>query len=242
MTGPTPERLAIYDLDRTVLQTPTFTLFLIWAAWRTAPWRLMLLPVLAILLLGNAIGLYSRDAFKPAAIALMIGRRISRERADVLATEFAAWRVPADVPPGAWAAIARDRGQGYHLLLATAAPEFYAGAIAQALGFDDVVASRHRRGANESWLAQMDGTNCYGDEKARRVTAWIANRGLEPGHVRVYSDHASDAPVFAIADEAFLVGRGAKSERIAAAHGWHIVDFRVNSTPTDVDDQRISSA
>ena len=65
---------------------------------------------------------------------------------------------------------------------------------------------------------------------------------LEPGHVRVYSDHASDAPVFAIADEAFLVGRGAKSERIAAAHGWHIVDFRVNSTPTDVDDQRISSA
>ena len=50
MTGPTPERLAIYDLDRTVLQTPTFTLFLIWAAWRTAPWRLTLLPVLAILL------------------------------------------------------------------------------------------------------------------------------------------------------------------------------------------------
>ena len=46
MTGtPPPFRAAIYDLDRTVLRTPTFTLFLLWAAWREAPWRLLLLPV-----------------------------------------------------------------------------------------------------------------------------------------------------------------------------------------------------
>ena len=50
MTGtPPPLRVAIYDLDRTVVRTPTFTLFLLWAAWREAPWRLLLLPALAAL-------------------------------------------------------------------------------------------------------------------------------------------------------------------------------------------------
>ena len=31
-----PAGVAIYDLDRTVLRKPTFTLFLLWAAWREA--------------------------------------------------------------------------------------------------------------------------------------------------------------------------------------------------------------
>src|SRR3546814_8921854 len=36
-TRPAATRIAIYDLDRTVLRKPTFTLFLLWAAWRAAP-------------------------------------------------------------------------------------------------------------------------------------------------------------------------------------------------------------
>src|SRR3546814_5454791 len=59
-----PLRVAIYDLDRTVLRTPTFTLFLLWAAWREAPWRLLLLPALAALMIGHALRLYGRDRFK----------------------------------------------------------------------------------------------------------------------------------------------------------------------------------
>ena len=55
MTAPA-DRVAIYDLDRTVLRKPTFTLFLLWAAWREAPWRLLLLPALAALMIGMAIG------------------------------------------------------------------------------------------------------------------------------------------------------------------------------------------
>ncbi|HRE35466.1 MAG TPA: HAD-IB family hydrolase, partial [Sphingopyxis terrae] len=74
-----PFRLAVYDLDRTVLRTPTFTLFLLWAAARSAPWRLLLAPVFLGLLAGHALGLYSRDALKPAAIALMLGRRLPAE-------------------------------------------------------------------------------------------------------------------------------------------------------------------
>lgn len=225
---PPPIRVAIYDLDRTVLRTPTFTLFLLWAAWREAPWRLLLLPALAVLMIGYALRLYGRDRFKPAAIRLMLGPQLSPARAAGLAARFAAWRVPRDVPPGAAACIARDRAEGYHLLMATAAPEFYAGAIADALGFDAIVATRHRRDDNENWLPQLDGENCYGPEKARRVTEWLdANAAGGAAHIRAYSDHASDAPTFALADEFWLIGRGPKLSRLAEQKGWQTLDFEI---------------
>lgn len=223
---PPPIRVAIYDLDRTVLRTPTFTLFLLWAAWREAPWRLLLLPALAALMVGYALRLYGRDRFKPAAIRLMLGATISPARATALASGFAAWRVPRDVPPGAAACIARDRAEGYRLLMATAAPEFYAGAIADALGFDAIVASRHQRDAAGNWLPLLDGPNCYGAEKARRVAEWLAtNAKDDAAHIRAYSDHVSDAPTFALASEPWLVGGGEKFVRLAAKHGWQVADF-----------------
>ncbi|WP_428630770.1 HAD-IB family phosphatase [Sphingopyxis sp.] len=219
-------RVAIYDLDRTVLRKPTFTLFLLWAAWDEAPWRLLLLPALAALMIGYALRLYGRDRFKPAAIRLMLGRSLTPARAAGLADRFAAWRVPRDVPPGAYACIARDRAEGYQLLMATAAPEFYAAAIADALNFDAIVASRHRRDSAGNWLPVLDGPNCYGAEKALRVTEWLdAHAPGGAAHIRAYSDHLSDAPTFALADESWLVGRGDKFVRLAARHGWHSADF-----------------
>jgi HAD superfamily phosphoserine phosphatase-like hydrolase len=223
---PPPVRVAIYDLDRTLLRKPTFTLFLLWAAWREASWRLLLLPALAVLMIGYALRLYGRDRFKPAAIRLMLGPGISPGRAERLAARFAAWRVPRDVPPGAAAAIARDRAEGYRLLMATAAPIFYAEAIAEALGFDAIVASRHRRDAAGNWLPALDGPNCYGAEKARRVAEWLDSYAAGgAAHIRAYSDHVSDAPTFALAQEAWLVGRGPKIARLAALHGWRAADF-----------------
>jgi len=221
-----PVRIAVYDLDRTVLRKPTFTLFLLWAAGREAPWRLLLLPLLAALMIGYALRLYGRDRFKPAAIRLMLGPNLAPARAEALAARFAAWRVPRDVPPGAKACIARDRAEGYRLLMATAAPEFYAGAIADALGFDAVVASRHHRDARGHWLPLLDGPNCYGAEKARRVAEWLeANAATGARHIRAYSDHPSDAPTFALAQEAWLVGRGRQLARLAREKGWHLIDF-----------------
>lgn len=223
-----PIRIAIYDLDRTILRKPTFTLFLLWAAWREASWRLLLLPALAALMIGYALRLYGRDRFKPAAIHLMLGPSISAARAETLAAHFAAWRVPRDVPQGAAACIARDRAEGYRLLMATAAPEFYATAIAEALGFDAIVASRHQRDAAGNWLPMLDGRNCYGEEKGQRVSEWLSTNASEgAAHIRAYSDHPSDAPIFALANDAWLVGRGPKLTRLALRHGWRTVDFDI---------------
>src|SRR5687768_16960439 len=43
MTG-----ISIFDVDRTLTARPTYSLFLLNAAWRSAPWRLVLVPVIAL--------------------------------------------------------------------------------------------------------------------------------------------------------------------------------------------------
>lgn len=220
------QKFAIYDLDRTILRTPTFTLFLFWAAATNGVWRLFLAPLWLLLALGHALNLYDRSRFKPAAITLLLGRSISAARMQRLAQRFSAWRIPADVAPGAKAAIDQDRREGYRLIMATAAPEFYAKALGDALGFEAVIASQHKRDADGNWLSAMDGANCYGAEKGRRVAAWLSENSQQGAHhIRAYSDHPSDAALFALADEAILVGRGGKLAVLARKEGWDFRDF-----------------
>src|SRR3546814_7674687 len=96
----------------------------------------------------------------------------------------------SDVCSSDLAAIARDRAEGFRLLMATAAPEFYAGAIAEALGFDAIVASRHRRDTGGNWLPLLDGPNCYGTEKARRVGEWLAANAADgTAHIQIGRAH-----------------------------------------------------
>ena len=220
-------KVAVYDLDRTLLRRPTFTYFLFWAALHYKPWRLLLTPIWLMVALGYALKLYRRNVFKPMSIRLLLGERLPADWMAAVAKAFAQSRVPSDVQPGARAAIERDRAEGYRLIIATAAPELYAPAIGAELGFDAVIATRHQRYDNGDWSAQLAGSNCYGAEKARRVAAYLAEQGIDkPAHMRAYSDHPSDAALFALADEATLVASGEKAERLARAHGWTLDNFR----------------
>ena len=74
-------------------------------------------------------------------------------------------------------------------------------------------------GLDERVHAKIDGENCYGPAKLRMIEEWLQKSGLERGHVRFYSDHASDAPVFEWADEAVAVNphAGSRGWRSSAA-------------------------
>ena len=52
--------LAIYDMDRTITRRATYTPFLIHAAAKISPWRLALLPLSALAMLGYAVRLIDR--------------------------------------------------------------------------------------------------------------------------------------------------------------------------------------
>ena len=219
--------LAIYDLDRTITRRATYTPFLIHCAMRQQQWRLAFVPVVALAMAAYALGLFDRGRLKEICQALLLGRRVHASELKPLADSFAEATIARNVRPGARAAIARDREQGRRLVLATASYRLYADSIAALLGFDDVIATGSVIGLDEKVHARILDENCYGPAKKRMIDRWVEKSGLAGahGHVRFYSDHASDAPTFEWADEPVAVNPHGRLERLAKARGWAVEDW-----------------
>jgi HAD superfamily hydrolase (TIGR01490 family) len=219
--------LAVYDLDRTITRRPTYTPFLIHCAMRRQRWRLLFVPFVILAMLAYALGLFDRGRLKEICQALLVGRRVHAAELKPLADSFADATVEGNVRSGARLAIERDREQGRRLVLATASYRLYADAIAERLGFDDVIATGSVIGLDERVHARIAGKNCYGEEKMRMIAEWVEKSGLKGahGHVRFYSDHASDAPAFEWSDEPVAVNPHARLARLAAERGWAVEDW-----------------
>jgi HAD superfamily hydrolase (TIGR01490 family) len=219
--------LAIYDLDRTVTRRATYTPFLIHATTRRAPWRLLLTPLAAASMLAYAAKVIDRGTLKEINHRLLLGGSIHPKDLKPLVDSFADATVARNIRPGALKAIARDRAEGRRLVLATASYRLYADAIAERLGFDDVIGTGSVIGLDERVRARIEGENAYGEAKLRMIASWVEKSGLtgKHGHVRFYSDHASDAPTFEWADEPVAVNPHARLARLAKARGWQVEDW-----------------
>ena len=220
------QRIAIYDLDKTITYAPTWTPFLLQTCARTTPWRLVLLPFVVFATLGYALRLIDRARLKEVGHALLLGRTADSTRIDRAARRFADAVVARGVYAGALRRIAADRADGRMIVMATASYRFYARAIGDRLGFDSVIGTRALH-HDKRIVARIAGSNCYGAAKLKAIEAWLAGRGLARGdiHVRFYSDHVSDEPTFAWADEAFAVRPHGPLRRMAAARGWTVLDW-----------------
>lgn len=223
--------LAIYDMDRTVTRRPTYPAFLLFAARRLAPWRLVLAPLLALTGLGYALRLLDRARLKELNYRLLIGRP-RPERLEPVVEAFAERQLATNILAGARTRIAEDKAAGRRLVLATASYGLYAGAIGQRLGFDDVIATETLADPSGRIVARIDGRNCYGLAKRDMIEAWLEREGLarEAVHIRFYSDHVSDAPMHHWSDEAFATNPHARLMRLAEAEGWEVLDWRDRRT------------
>ncbi|WP_374405480.1 HAD-IB family phosphatase [Pelagerythrobacter sp.] len=220
-------RIAIYDLDRTVLRHASYTPFLIFAARRRAPLRLASVPVWIAAMALYKLRLFSRDALKNFGLRLFIGRDADDAALDDLGAAFARRIIPGWVAPGAAASIARERAEGHRLVLATAAMGFYARPIGDLLGFDAVIATPHVADPGRH-APRIAGGNCYGAGKLEACRRWLEEAGVVRGEARLrfYSDSASDAPMLDFADEALFVTARPAVARRARDRGWLPVDFR----------------
>jgi HAD superfamily hydrolase (TIGR01490 family) len=219
--------LAVYDMDRTVTRRATYTLFLLHCAVHRAQWRLLLLPLVAVSMLSYVLRLIDRAKLKEINHRLMLGRTIHPRDLKPLVESFADKQLATNIRPGARAAIARDKAESRRLVLATASYRLYADAIAERLGFDDVIGTGSIIGLDDRVHAKIAGENCYGPAKMRMIADWVEASGLRGtrGHVRFYSDHVSDQPAFEWADEAVAVNPHGKLQRLAKARGWTIEDW-----------------
>ncbi|SKB76328.1 HAD family hydrolase [Sphingopyxis flava] len=222
-----PMGLSIFDLDRTLTIQPTYSRFLLFAARHRAPWRLLLVPLLVPVALLYAVKLISRRTMKEAMHGVALGRRLPQRDAVRLADRFARDLIARGLYPEGIARIERERASGRRIVIASAAPHLYVAALARRLGVADVIAtaSTWRGGC---LTPAIDGTNCYGADKKGRIEAFLAAAGIarEMAHIRFFSDHISDLPVFELADEAIAVNPSRALRATATERRWSILDWR----------------
>ena len=219
--------LAIYDMDRTVTRTATYTPFLLHCAVHRAPWRLIFLPVVILSMLAYVLRLIDRARLKEINHHLLLGASIHPADLKPLVESFADQQVARNIRPGALKAIARDKSEGRRVVLATASYRLYADAIGRRLDFDDVIGTGSQIGLDDRVHARIAGENCYGPAKMRMIADWVEKSGLKGvhGHVRFYSDHVSDRPAFEWSDEPVAVNPHTKLRRLAEERGWMIDDW-----------------
>jgi HAD superfamily hydrolase (TIGR01490 family) len=219
--------LAIYDMDRTITRKATYTPFLLHAAKRRAPWRLLLVPAVLLSMLAYVAKLIDRGRLKEINHALLLGRHNRPEELALVAGSFADETMRTNILPGALAQIAADKAAGRRLVMATASYRLYAGVIAERLGFDDVIATNSVAGLDGRIRAKIDGENSYGPAKLRMIEAWMKTAGLRRDACRIwfYSDHASDQPVFDWCDVAVAANPSKRLRKMAGIRGWPIVDW-----------------
>ena len=190
--------------------------------------RLALLPLWIVAMLGYKLRLYGRKPLKQFGIAMFIRRQICPDALPNIAADFAERIVRDGLQPGAVARIDADRARGALLVMATAAPHFYAANIGAKIGFDAVIATRHIGEADGQLTHHIDGENCYAEEKLRRVQEWLSQQGInrQDAHIRFYSDDLSDWFTLDFADEGYAVNASKRFMKAAAEANWGVLDFR----------------
>lgn len=154
-----------------------------------------------------------RDELKSlAAAAAFRGRRI--EELTGVGVEFAQFVYDHWLRPDTVERLDGHRASGDAVVLVSASFEIYLRPLGQLLGVDDVLATRlmERDGVA---TGALDGMNCRGPEKVRRLHAWLdrtlgaaaEGRGRADARVVAYGDSAGDRELLADADEAHWVGR-----------------------------------
>jgi HAD superfamily hydrolase (TIGR01490 family) len=225
--GHAMHRLAIYDLDKTLTRKATFPPFILHVLRHYRPLRAWALPLMALTTIGYSLRLITRARLKEMNLSLLLGKHTLSADADKMAASFAQVTMHGNILSAAVERVRADREAGYRIVIASASYHFYVNAIARQLGINDVIATDCVSEGGGRFLPYIAGDNCYGPAKLARVTGWLEEQGVDRAgtHVRFYSDHVSDAPCLAFADEAFATNPHLPLARLATEKRWPILNW-----------------
>lgn len=222
--GPLPgaeRRVAVFDLDGTITRSDTYLAFLL-GFLRTHPQRLVRCVLLPAVLALYALKLRDNSFVKQQFLAAVFGG-LSRADMDRAAAIFVERIMATQVRPLALERIRAHRQAGDRVILATASFDVYVDLLAQRLGVDEVVSSRMGWTDDDRVSGHLDGANCYGPEKLRRLTAFLGQRPTAT--VVAYSDSHADLPLLQWADEPHAINPTEKLAAIAAQTAMTVLDW-----------------
>ena len=183
-----------FDFDGTLTDRDSFTAFLRWRAGRGGyvvglvglSWELLVY-----------IATHDRGRLKAAAAKRFLGRA-TREQIESWARRFAEDHARRLLRPDAVKAWKYWRERGARLVIVTASPEEVVAPFARGLGADLLLGTRLAFDEDGRFTGQLDGANCRGAEKVRRLHEAL---GPDMKLEAAYGDTDGDRAMLAIAQD-----------------------------------------
>lgn len=104
------------------------------------------------------------------------------------------------------------KGQGYKIYLISASPEFYLNELYAIKEVDVIIGTRFSIESGK-FLRKMEGANCKGEEKVKRLKEFLKKKNVEVDYKNSYmfSDSLSDKPLLDLVGNAYLINYKKKS-------------------------------
>ncbi len=98
------------------------------------------------------------------------------------------------------------KSKGYDIYLISASPEFYVNEFYAIKEVDKIFGTKFKF-ENGAFLRQMDGENCKGEEKVKRLKAYLDENNIEVDFKESYmfSDSLSDKPLLDMVGKPYLI-------------------------------------
>jgi phosphatidylglycerophosphatase C len=189
--------LVAFDFDGTLTVRDSFIAFLRWRSGATGYYVKMARLASAAAAYMND---HDRTRLKSAAVKVFL-KGVPRATLEAQATEFAAIAAPRLLRPDALKVWRRHRAEGARVMIVTASPEPVVAPFARGLGADLLIGSRLLYDAHDRVGPGLDGLNCRGPEKERRLREVI---GPDARLAAAYGDTDGDREMLAMADEGFM--------------------------------------
>jgi len=195
--------LVAFDFDGTLTWRDSFQAFLIWrCGMRRYGAGLVKLAPAGLGYLRDR----DRGKIKAAAIAAFLAGA-ARGELEGQARAFAAQRARSLLRPDAVRAWRRWQGEGARLVIVTASPQFLVEPFGRGLGAECVIGTRLGFDASRRATGELDGLNCRGPEKARRLREAF---GQDVRLEAAYGDSDGDREMLTMTDEPGLKVFGAR--------------------------------
>ncbi|MGD9702645.1 MAG: HAD-IB family hydrolase [Acidimicrobiia bacterium] len=198
---PKPIIVAAFDVDGTLTRGDSVVPFLRRATGTTDLVRAFAKRPVATMLAAIR---RDRDGLKALAIGALRGRRWTELLAlgEVYAGELATGRLRVDtVQRLEW-----HRERGHRIVLVSASLRPYLVPLGTQLGVDAVLCCEIEVTSDGVVTGRLDGLNCRGAEKVRRLEEWLIGQGLaDRAEIWAYGDSAGDRELLAGAARSFFV-------------------------------------
>jgi HAD superfamily hydrolase (TIGR01490 family) len=226
----TPVKLALFDLDHTLLPLDSDYA---WGAFTTAiGWTD---PVLFAQrndafyqhYKAGTLDIHDYVRFATAAMRQQGAIKSIAAHADFMRTIV----LPA-IKPQARALLQQHQAAGEPVAIVTATNAFVTRPIAQALGVDELIAVDLEYGADGWVTGEIAGVPSFREGKITRVAQWLAQRGLDWADVDAtfYSDSINDLALLEKVQHPVATNPDERLRAIATERGWRILDLFTEST------------